>query len=78
MNYAIGVHAERVEAEDEFPVERQIQQAPVNWSRGEMIGAGAFGRVYLALNNDSGELMAVKQARFLSRGWEAQCFWQKR
>lgn len=51
------------ELEDEFPVERaQLeQQPPPNWSRGELIGSGAFGRVYLGLNNDSGELMAVKQ-----------------
>ena len=46
---------------DEFPVERQLLKAPVNWCRGELIGAGAFGRVYLGLNSDNGELMAVKQ-----------------
>ena len=49
------------EAVDEFPVERQLLKAPVNWCRGELIGAGAFGRVYLGLNSDNGELMAVKQ-----------------
>lgn len=34
---------------------------PVHWKRGEMIGAGAFGRVYMGLNNETGQLMAVKQ-----------------
>lgn len=33
----------------------------VRWKRGEMLGQGAFGVVYLGLNTDSGELMAVKQ-----------------
>ena len=35
----------------------------MSWTRGELIGAGAFGRVYLGLNNHTGQLMAVKQAR---------------
>lgn len=33
----------------------------VTWQQGELIGAGAFGRVYLGLNLDTGQLMAVKQ-----------------
>lgn len=37
------------------------ETGPVNWTRGELLGAGAFGRVYLGLNNDTGQLMAVKQ-----------------
>ncbi len=36
---------------------------PVHWIKGELIGAGAFGRVYMGLNNKTGQLMAVKQAR---------------
>jgi hypothetical protein len=42
---------------------RLADAGPVSWTRGELIGAGAFGRVYLGLNNDTGQLMAVKQAR---------------
>ncbi len=34
---------------------------PVHWTKGELIGAGAFGRVYLGLNDKTGQLMAVKQ-----------------
>ena len=41
--------------------EAHLPQAPRTWSCGELIGAGAFGRVYLGLNNDNGELVAVKQ-----------------
>ncbi|KAK2461990.1 hypothetical protein APHAL10511_006453 [Amanita phalloides] len=31
------------------------------WVRGELIGKGTFGRVYLAMNANTGEMMAVKQ-----------------
>ena len=43
---------------------------PVHWRRGELIGAGAFGRVYMGLNNETGQLMAVKQVCNFT---EAQC-----
>ncbi|OBZ87480.1 MAP kinase kinase kinase mkh1 [Choanephora cucurbitarum] len=33
----------------------------VQWIRGKMIGKGSFGRVYLAFNVDTGEVIAVKQ-----------------
>eukprot|EP00898_Chlorokybus_atmophyticus_P008660 jgi/Chlat1/8796/Chrsp90S00886 len=44
-----------------------IQQAaplppkPFRWRKGDCIGSGAFGRVYKAMNDESGELIAVKQ-----------------
>lgn len=31
------------------------------WQRGHILGKGAFGTVYLGLNQDTGELMAIKQ-----------------
>lgn len=33
----------------------------VAWKRGELLGFGAYGHVYLGLNLDNGQLMAVKQ-----------------
>ncbi len=48
-------------SDDHFPASRPPLEVPKNWSRGELIGAGAFGRVYLGLNNENGELVAVKQ-----------------
>lgn len=31
------------------------------WVKGELIGKGTYGRVYLALNATTGEMIAVKQ-----------------
>eukprot|EP01027_Heterolobosea_sp_BB2_P009532 GEZU01014040.1.p1 GENE.GEZU01014040.1~~GEZU01014040.1.p1 ORF type:complete len:724 (-),score=155.71 GEZU01014040.1:23-2155(-) len=33
----------------------------LRWQKGEMLGRGAYGEVFLGMNLDSGELMAVKQ-----------------
>jgi hypothetical protein len=38
-----------------------ILTAIFKWVRGELIGKGNFGRVYLALNATTGEMIAVKQ-----------------
>ncbi|KAF0466654.1 Pkinase-domain-containing protein [Gigaspora margarita] len=37
------------------------EKKPVNWVKGKLIGKGNFGKVYLALNLSSSEMMAVKQ-----------------
>lgn len=37
------------------------QALPVSWTMGELIGQGAFGSVYLGMDNETGQLMAVKQ-----------------
>jgi serine/threonine protein kinase len=59
---------EDTEQGDRVAEEGGLPQAPRNWSCGELIGAGAFGRVYLGLNNDNGELVAVKQVPTSPRG----------
>jgi hypothetical protein len=43
----------------EIPV--VLRPPVVRWKRGELLGTGAFGRVFLALNEDNGTLMAAKQ-----------------
>lgn len=38
--------------------------APItNWRRGELLGQGAYGSVFLGLNTDTGQLLAVKQVQ---------------
>jgi hypothetical protein len=57
---AATARGERRESEKE----KLDQEArAMSWQRGELIGAGAFGRVYLGMNEGTGELMAVKQVR---------------
>lgn len=35
--------------------------ATLNWVKGELIGKGSYGRVYIAMNVTTGDMMAVKQ-----------------
>ena len=41
---------------------------PVRWQRGELIGAGASGSVYMGMDLDSGELIAIKQVGLRGEG----------
>ncbi|GBG59479.1 hypothetical protein CBR_g38503 [Chara braunii] len=50
----------RVHHANGTPVAKE-NPAPIRWRKGELIGAGAYGRVYMGMNLDSGELLAVKQ-----------------
>jgi mitogen-activated protein kinase kinase kinase len=38
-----------------------FDSATFKWVRGELIGRGTYGKVYLALNATTGEMIAVKQ-----------------
>ncbi|KAK8969602.1 Mitogen-activated protein kinase kinase kinase NPK1 [Platanthera guangdongensis] len=42
-------------------VAKNDDATPIWWRKGELIGCGAFGHVYMGMNLDSGELLAVKQ-----------------
>jgi mitogen-activated protein kinase kinase kinase len=57
--------------DDEKPEDRTLvflasssSNISIRWQQGRFIGAGAFGSVYLAVNLDSGSLMAVKEIKF--------------
>ncbi|KAK1416971.1 hypothetical protein QVD17_26091 [Tagetes erecta] len=43
------------------PTRKEDAGSQIRWRKGELIGCGAFGRVYMGMNLDSGELLAVKQ-----------------
>lgn len=36
----------------------------MNWRRGKLLGQGAFGRVYLCYDVDTGRELAAKQVQF--------------
>lgn len=38
--------------------------APMTWRRGKLLGQGAFGRVYLCYDVDTGRELAAKQVQF--------------
>ncbi|KIL71828.1 hypothetical protein M378DRAFT_115409 [Amanita muscaria Koide BX008] len=66
----INVKVGRV-LDDERPEDRSLvflasssSSISIRWQQGRFIGAGAFGSVYLAINLDSGTLMAVKEIKF--------------
>ena len=37
----------------------------MEWKKGDMIGKGAYGTVYMGLNQSSGELMAIKEVQIV-------------
>jgi len=52
------IPANNVQNVDQATPERQ---PTFKWMRGQLIGKGTFGRVYLGMNTTTGELLAVKQ-----------------
>uniref|UniRef100_A0A3Q1FCM9 Mitogen-activated protein kinase kinase kinase 3 n=1 Tax=Acanthochromis polyacanthus TaxID=80966 RepID=A0A3Q1FCM9_9TELE len=45
-------------------VPHKSPSAPVTWRRGKLLGQGAFGRVYLCYDVDTGRELAAKQVQF--------------
>lgn len=45
--------------------ERSVEEK-IEWQKGSLIGTGSFGKVYMAMNKKTGELIAVKQVTFSS------------
>ncbi|KAJ3666937.1 hypothetical protein Zmor_002358 [Zophobas morio] len=42
-------------------IKRRLREVTFTWQRGIKIGQGRFGKVYTAVNNKTGEMMAVKE-----------------
>ncbi|KDO27279.1 STE/STE11 protein kinase [Saprolegnia parasitica CBS 223.65] len=51
-------------ADEEFESDTSEAPAAFPWKRGELLGTGSFGSVYLARNEYSGDLMAVKEISY--------------
>jgi len=47
-----------------FLASSSLSNISIRWQQGKFIGGGTFGNVYLAVNLDSGEELAVKEIRF--------------
>ncbi|KAK8229846.1 hypothetical protein HDK77DRAFT_430727 [Phyllosticta capitalensis] len=47
--------------QDTLPAQHPQRQPTFKWMKGQLIGKGTFGRVYLGMNMTTGELIAVKQ-----------------
>lgn len=43
------------------PLQAEEDMRKFNWQKGELLGVGAFGRVYMGLDTDTGQMLAVKQ-----------------
>jgi hypothetical protein len=43
-----------------------VQSLSIRWQKGTLIGHGAFGKVYLGMNVETAELMAVKEIPVVS------------
>ncbi|RMX51419.1 hypothetical protein pdam_00012618 [Pocillopora damicornis] len=41
--------------------ETKVLEVPRNWTKGKLLGAGAFGQVYMCHDHDTGSELAVKQ-----------------
>lgn len=58
-----------------LPPIAKTEAPPIRWRKGELIGCGAFGRVYMGMNLDSGELLAVKQVINCLLALLLDCLW---
>ncbi|KAG2454465.1 hypothetical protein HYH02_001484 [Chlamydomonas schloesseri] len=50
-----------------FRQSTEMTAGELAWTRGELLGEGAYGKVYAGLNQQTGELMAVKVLQLLSK-----------
>lgn len=57
-----------------LPPVKKTEAPPIRWRKGELIGCGAFGRVYMGMNLDSGELLAIKEVSYCQLKAQSFCF----
>ena len=57
--YVPGQVLDKPQQEDRFHM--KARQVKFSWQRGVKIGQGTFGKVYTAINNQTGDIMAMKE-----------------
>ncbi|KAG2431793.1 hypothetical protein HXX76_009288 [Chlamydomonas incerta] len=66
-NTNVSTDAIEVRAAAMFRQSTEMTAGELAWTRGELLGEGAYGKVYAGLNQGTGELMAVKVLQLLSK-----------
>nr|ARQ79356.1 mitogen-activated protein kinase kinase kinase 4 [Tegillarca granosa] len=66
--HVIG-HVTSMKLEPDYHI--NARKVNFRWQRGTKIGEGQFGKVYSAVNMDSGELMAMKEMKFQANDHQA-------
>ncbi|EFJ41601.1 hypothetical protein VOLCADRAFT_68128 [Volvox carteri f. nagariensis] len=60
-----------------FRQSTDLRTGEIEWTQGELLGEGAFGRVYAGLNQQTGELMAVKVMQLISHQLNKEAAYQQ-
>jgi len=50
------------------PSASTLKRIDFNYLKGELVGNGAYGSVHVAINNTTGEIMAMKEFQNISKG----------
>ena len=58
------IQSNRAEDQSLLNLAASASNINIRWQQGKVVGAGTYGTVYMAVNLDSGSLMAVKEIRF--------------
>jgi serine/threonine protein kinase len=60
FEYLIPGHRNSSSSKSRFLPSAPLNSAPIPWQRGSLIGSGVYGKVYQAMNMNTGELIAAK------------------
>ena len=53
-------------------LEANLGEDKISWQKGDILGKGAYGKVYLGMNKRNGKMIAVKQVRLSDSETKAQ------
>jgi len=58
----LATHADQINSAATSP--RAAAHKPFRWKKGDLIGEGAYAKVYQCMNIENGELYAIKRYKF--------------